>query len=139
MSSDDKIDDEASPLEDLYVDADAIDEERIRDALTDIVAIDRDTGNPRFYEEFETLNSKRKFTAVLLYRRALSALGDLKDDESVGAGSSYFADFIGVDGSTIRHAAKDLDFVTNEDEQDGYLIPVHNIKRAVEFLENTDS
>ncbi|WP_124190534.1 hypothetical protein [Natrarchaeobius oligotrophus] len=139
MSSDDKTDEDSNPLEDLYVDASSIDRERIRDALKDLVAIDRDSGNPRFYQKFENLNSKEKFTAVLLYRRALAALDDLEEDETVGEGSNYFADLIDVDGSTIRHAANDLDFVKNEDEQGGYLIPVHNIKRAAEYLEDTDS
>jgi hypothetical protein len=139
MSTDKNSDEESNPLEDLYVDASTIDRERIRDALTDLVAIDRKTGDPRFYESFETLNSKQKFTAVLLYRRALEALDDIEDDETVGAGSSYFAELLDVDSSTIRHAANDLDFVTNDEGQGGYLIPAHNIKRAVEYLEDNDS
>lgn len=134
MSSDDKAEEDSNPLEDLYVDADAIDQERIRDALSGLIGIDRNSGEPRFYETFDNLNTKRKFTAILLYRRALGALGDLGENEEVGAGSSYFADLIDVDGSTIRHASNDLDFVNNDDSQGGYIIPTHRIKRAVEYL-----
>lgn len=139
MSSDDKTDEESNPLEDLYVDASVIDQERIRDALADLIAIDRETGNPRFYQEFETLDTKQRFTAVLLYRRALAALDDLEEDEEVGKESGYFADLLDVDGSTIRHNVGDLDFVTNEDKQGGYHIPAHNIKRAVEYLQEDSS
>jgi len=139
MSSDDKAEDDSNPLEDLYIDADAIDRERIRDGLSGLIGIDRNSGEPRFYESFDDLNTKRKFTAILLYRRALGALDDLEEDESVGTGSSYFADLIDVDGSTVRHASNDLDFVRNDDSQGGYIIPAHRIKRAVEYLVDTDS
>jgi len=139
MSSDDQSDDESDPLEDLYVDASNIDQQRIRDVLTDLIAIDRETGNPRFYQEFDELDTKRKFTAVLLYRRALAALDDLEDDGEIGKGSGYFADLLDVDDSTIRHNVGDLDFVTNEDEQGGYHVPAHNIKRAVDYLQEGSS
>ena len=139
MNSDDKTDRESNPLEDLYVDASAIDQERIRDALSELIGIDRETGDPRFYAEFDELDTKKKFTALLLYRRALATLGDLEEDETLGAESGYFADLIDVDSSTIRHASNDLDFVRNEDDNGGYLIPAHNIKRAVEYLEGTGS
>lgn len=139
MSSDDQTDGESNPLEDLYVDASNIDQERIRNALADLIAIDRETGNPRFYENFDELDTKRKFTAVLLYRRALAALDDLEEDEKVGKESGYFADLLDVDGSTIRHSVSDLDFVTNKDDQGGYHIPAHSIKRAVEYLQEDSS
>ena len=139
MSSDDDAEPESNPLEDLYVNADAIDKKRIRDALSGLIGIDEETGISRFYAEFDELNTKKKFTALLLYRRALYALGDLDEDETIGAESSYFADLIDVDPSTIRHANNDLNFVTNEDGNGGYLIPAHNIKRAVEYLESTEA
>jgi hypothetical protein len=139
MSSDESSDTESNPLEDLYVDADAIDQERIRGALDGLIGIDRNSGEPRFYEKFDELDTKRKFTALLLYRRALAALGDLEDDESLGTGSTYFADLIDVDSSTIRHASNDLDFATNDDSQGGYYIPAHRIKSAASFLESDNS
>lgn len=138
MSSEEDSDGDSNPLEDLYVDADAIDQERIRDALSGLIGIDRDSGIPRFYAEFNDLNTKQKLTALLLYRRALAALGDLDEDETLGADSSYFAELIDVDSSTIRHASNDLGFVRNEDGNGGYLIPSHNIKRAVDYLEDRD-
>lgn len=137
MSQEGKTGNETNPLEDLYVDADAIDQERIRDALSGLIGIDRGTGTPRFYEEFDGLNSKEKFTALLLYRRALAALDDLDEDDPLGAESSYFAELIEVDSSTIRHGSNDLGFVRNENSNGGYLIPAHNIKRAVEYLEDS--
>lgn len=139
MSSEKDPDSDSNPLENLYVDADVVDQERIRDALSGLIGIDRDSGIPRFYTEFDDLNTKQKLTALLLYRRAVAALGDLDDDETLGAESSYFADLINVDASTIRHASNDLDFVKNENENGGYVVPAHNIKRAVGYLENGDS
>lgn len=139
MSSDNETETDKNPLEDLYVDANAIDRERIRDALSGLIGIDQESGQPRFYTEFDEIDTKRKFTALLLYRRALEALDDLEDDESLGVGSSYFADLIDVDGSTIRHASNDLAFVSNEEEKGGYLVPAHNIKRAIAFLKDDES
>jgi len=124
-----------NPLEDLYVGSREIDRERIRDVLSGLIGIDSDSGKPLFLEGFDSLSSKEQFTALLLYRQAISELGDLDEDEAPGAGSTYFAELLGVDGSTIRHASSDLDFVTNDDDQGGYLIQSHNIRRAADWLE----
>lgn len=127
-----------NPLKDLYVDGEEIDRERIRDVLSGLIGIDSNSGKPLFLEGFDSLNSKEQFTALLLYRQALSDLGDLDEDETPGAGSTYFADLLEVDGSTIRHASSDLDFVTNNDDQGGYLIRSHNIRRAADWLETDE-
>jgi hypothetical protein len=123
-----------NPLEELYVDTDEFDRERIKKALDGIVGIDPDTGNPRFYEGFDDLTTKEKFVALLLYRRALDSLNDLNEDEDMGEGSSYFAELINVDSSTIRHKVGELDFVEKDNERGGYFIPAHNLRRAVKYL-----
>lgn len=130
---------EKNALTDLYVDASEVDQERIRDAISDLIGIDTQTAKPLFHGEFDSLTSKEKFTALLLYRRALLSLDELDEDETVGEGSAYFADLIGVDDSTIRHAANDLDFVINDDEQGGYLIPPHKIQKATNSLDTDRS
>lgn len=127
---------EENPLADLYVDAREVNRERIRDAISDLIGIDTETAKPFLCEEFDSLTSKKQFTALLLYRRALLSLGELGEDETVGEDSAYFADLMGVDGSTIRHASNDLDFVVNDDEQGGYLIPPRNIQQATSGLDS---
>jgi hypothetical protein len=125
---------EENPLADLYVDASEEDRERIRDAISGLVGIDTETAKPVLREKFSSLTSKKQFTALLLYRRALLSLDELEEDETVGQDSTYFADLIGVDDSTIRHAATDLDFVVNDDEQGGYLVPPHKTHQATKWV-----
>jgi len=128
---------EENPLADLYVDASEVDRERIRDAISGLIGIDTETAKPVLREGFSSLPSKKQFTALLLYRRALLSLDELDEDETVGQDSAYFADLIGVDDSTIRHAATDLDFVVNDDEQGGYLIPPHKTQQATKWLDSS--
>ena len=124
-----------NPLEELYVNSQEIDRERIRDVLSGLIGIDSNSGKPLFLEGFDSLNSKEQFTALLLYRQALSELGDLDEDKAPEAGSTHFAELLGVDGSTIRHASSDLDFVTNDDDQGRYLIQPHKVRRAADWLD----
>lgn len=128
-------DQEVNPLADLYVAASEVDRGRIRDAISDLIGIDTETAKPLLREEFGSLTSKKQFTAHLLNRRALLSLEKLDEDETVGEDSACFADLIGVDDSTIRHAANDLDFVVNNDKQGGYLIPPHKIQQATKCLD----
>jgi len=125
---------EENPLADLYVDASEEDRERIRDTISGLIGIDTETAKPVLREKFSSLTSKKQFTALLLYRRALLSLDELEEDETVGQDSTYFADLIGVDDSTIRHAATDLDFVVNDDEQGGYFVPTHKTHQATKWL-----
>ena len=127
---------EENPLADLYVDASEVDRERIRDAISGFIGIDTETTKPVLREGFGSLPSKKQFTALLLYRRALLSPDELDEDETVGQDSAYFADLIGVDDSTIRHAATDLDFVVNDDEQGGYLIPPHKTQQGTKWLDS---
>lgn len=130
---------EDNPLADLYVDASEVDRERIRDSISDLIGIDTETAKPLLREDFSSLTSKKQFTALLFYRRALLSLDELDEDDTVGEDSAYFADLIGVDDSTIRHAANNLDFVANDDEQGGYLIPPHKIQQATTSLNPDES
>ncbi|MGQ3331244.1 N-glycosylase/DNA lyase [Halorubrum sp. FL23] len=139
MSSDDQSVDESDPLEDLYVDASNINQERIRDALTDLIAIDRETGNPRFYQEFDEIDTKGRLTAVLLYRRAPSALNDLDDDEEIG--DETHCALLGICAGTADYRlAGDAQLFWNELEQvsldRGQLISTRDIKEILgEFME----
>ena len=124
-----------NPLEELYVDADEFDQERVKEALSGIVGISRNNGQPRFYNGFEELSTDEKFVSLLLYRKALDSLGELGKEEEVGEESSYFAELLDVDPSTVRHKVSDLAFVRKEDEKGGYLVPAHNIQKAVNYIE----
>lgn len=126
-----------NPLEDLYVDTDEINRERIRDALTDLIGIDQETGDPLFYDGFAELTTKQKFAGLLLYRRALLLLNNIEEKE-LGKGSSYFAELIDVDDSTIRHAANDAEYTENRNERGGYYIPTHRIDIAIQLPQQSD-
>jgi hypothetical protein len=124
-----------NPLEELYVDADEFDQERVKEALSGIVGISRNSGQPRFYNGFEGLSTDEKFVSLLLYRKALDSLGEIGKEEEVGEGSSYFDELLDVDPSTVRHKVSDLDFVRKEGEKGGYFVPAHNIQKAVNYIE----
>lgn len=127
-----------NPLEELYVDADDFDRERLKEALSGLIGIDRESGEPRFYEGFEELNTNEKFVSLLLYRKSLESLGKLGDDEVLGESSSYFAEYLPVDSSTIRNKVGEIDFVENDEGRGGYLVPAHDIQRAVKYIERDE-
>lgn len=136
MTSEDESE-ESNPLEDLYVDTDEINQEHIRNVLTDLIGIDQETGDPLFHDGFAELTTKQKFAGVLLYRRALLLLNDIEEKE-VGKGSSYFGELVDVDDSTIRHVANDAEYIENRNERGGYYIPTHRIDTAIQLLQQSD-
>lgn len=130
-------DDEDSPLEDLYEDKDAVNQERLRDALKDVIGVDKDTGDPIFHEAYHELSNKQQFVAQLLYRRGAVALGELPEEEQ-GAGSATFAENLEVSSSAVNNYASDLQFVENDEERDGYIVPGYAIEKAITYIEPDD-
>lgn len=121
----------------ICIDSDKINRARIQDVLADLIGIDQATGDPLFYDRFAELTTKQKFASLLLYRRALLLLDDIKE-EDLGKGSSYFAGLIDVDDSTIRHAANDAEYIKNGNGRSGYYIPAHRIDTAIQLLQHSD-
>jgi len=134
MSEDDEGD---SPLEDLYEDKDAINQQRLRDTLKDVIGVDKDTGEPIFHQAYHELSNKEQFVAQLLYRSGAVALGELSEEEQ-GASSAAFAENLEVSSSAVNNYASDLQFVENDEERDGYIIPGYAIERAIAYIEPED-
>ncbi|QKY18641.1 hypothetical protein [Halorubrum sp. CBA1229] len=132
-----ECDKEDSPLEDLYEDKDAVNQQRLRDALKDVIGVDKDTGDPIFHEAYHELSNKEQFVAQLLYRSGAVALGELSDEEQ-GAGSATFAENLEVSSSAVNNYASELQFVENDEERDGYIIPGYAIDRAISYIETED-
>ncbi|NLV08190.1 hypothetical protein GOC83_18875 [Haloarcula rubripromontorii] len=124
-----------NPLEDLYVSKDEVDFEQLRDGLSGVVQIIKETGEPRPQSDFEGLSNKQQFVALMLYRRAAVELGHLDKDEA-GASSGWFNEYIDVDSSRFSHYSSDLDFVENDSERGGYYIPGFDIGEAIDGIEN---
>lgn len=130
-------DEEDSPLEDLYEDKDAVNQQRLRDSLKDVIGVDKDSGDPIFHEAYHELSNKQQFVAQLLYRSGAVALGELPEEEQ-GAGSATFAETLEVGSSAVNNYARNLQFVENDEERDGYIVPGYAIEKAIAYIEPED-
>lgn len=130
-------DEEDSPLEDLYEDKDAVNQQRLRDALKSVIGVDKNTGDPIFHEAYHELSNKEQFVAQLLYRSGAVALGELSEEEQ-GAGSATFAENLEVSSSAVNNYASELQFVENDEERNGYIIPRYAIEKAIAYIEPED-
>jgi len=126
---------EKNPLEELYVDKDKIDQERLSEVLKDKIGIDQDTGDPYFFGKFEKLNKKRKIICYLLYRKAAVALNKISSEEE-GVESREISNETGVNYQTVRSWLSKIDFIEKKDEKSGYHIPNYYLEKATEVLEN---
>ncbi|MFW5929195.1 MAG: hypothetical protein ACOCT0_02100, partial [Halobacteriota archaeon] len=99
MTSGQKDDQEEDPLEQLYLDKEEVNRERLSEVLQGKIGIDRETGEPYFLGGFGELNGKQKIVSYLLYRKAAVALSKLSDNEE-GVESKRIADETGVNYKT---------------------------------------
>lgn len=123
----------ADPLETLFVSADAVDRERIASVLRDRLAIDRDSAEPVILPGFAALDSKAKMLALLLMRKARSLLG-LPGDEAVSP--SEAARLTGVPPGTVRRMLPELvsSHMASHPDGGGYLLSNAQVPLAVDFL-----
>jgi len=126
---------ETDPLQQVVVDKDEVDRERLANAIDGIVGVDDETGEPVPLSGYHDLDNKPKFVARLLARRAALALEIIEENE-LGDSSSGFAQRMPPAKSTIQNYG-DLDFVENDEEYGGYHIPSYAIGSAIEFLVTT--
>lgn len=125
---------EDNPLQRVVVDKNAVDRERLADAIEGIIGVDEDTGEVTPLDGYHDLDNKAKFTARLLGRRAALELGFI-DEADVGDSSGGFADRMEPTESTIQNYSS-LDFVENDDDHGGYYIPGYAVGNAIQFLNN---
>lgn len=125
------------PLEDLYVDKDQLDKERLTNVLQSYVGIDQESGEPHFKKPYHNLSSKEKILVYLLYRKAARALGQLTEDE-VGVTGKDIAEETGINYNTLRGQLSKIDLVKKEKKKGGYHIPTVNLVPAMEEVEEED-
>ncbi|MFU1783845.1 hypothetical protein ACM16X_20990 [Haloarcula japonica] len=127
-------DTEDDPLERIVVDKDAVNRERLADAIEGVLGVDGDTGEVVPRPDYRDLENKPKFVARLLARRAAFELDIIEEDE-IGDSATGFAERMEPSDSTIMNYGS-LDFVANDDEHGGYYIKGHSISIAIDFLED---
>lgn len=120
------------PLEELYVEKDDFDRNRMYSALNGVIAIDRETGDPVF-KGFHELNAKEKLISYLLFRRSLLALDEI-EEEDLGVTSSELEDEAGINAATVRSYNSQLSYIKRSEDAGGYVIPNHAIGEAIDEL-----
>lgn len=121
---------EEDPLEELYVDKADINKERLSDSLSDIIGIDRETGDAVILSEFSNLTQSQKIFAYLLYRRATHELGHL-DEGEYGMTASDLSDACGVPEGTLKPVAADSQYIESDMSKGGYIIREYAISEAI--------
>lgn len=121
------------PLKSLYVDKDRVDRLRLYLALKHYIGVDKETGEPVFFEEYYELEEKEKLIVYLLYRRAIASLGHIEKDE-IGIGIRDLSKKIHMDYNKVRELLSESESVENEKKRGRYYIPGENIEKAVEEI-----
>ena len=121
------------PLEELYVDKADINKERLTNALSDTIGIDRESGDAVMLPDYSDLSQSQKVFAYLLYRRAAHELGHLEEDE-YGINGPDLSDASGVPQGTLEPVASDSPIIENESSKGGYVISEFAIPEAINEL-----
>ena len=126
---------ENDPLEDLYVDKADINKERLSGALSDIIGIDRDSGDAVMLPGYSDLSQSQKVFAYLLYRRAAYELGHYEEDE-YGVSGPDLSDASGVPEGTLKRVASETALIGSDHAKGGYVIGEFAISEAIDQLDH---
>ncbi|MFU1783847.1 hypothetical protein ACM16X_21000 [Haloarcula japonica] len=129
MSDDDSEDD---PLDDIFVDGDAINREMVSKLLEPYLQIDQESGSFYPTDGYKDLNSEDKILVTLTAQRAKEIRG-LVDSSAIGP--SEISDLSGVKEGTVKPGVRDLaeeGLITNTEE--GYTIGGPQLQQAAERL-----
>lgn len=125
------------PLEELYIDQDELNKERLAKSLKKYIRIDQESGNPQYRKPYHALSTREQIIAYLLYRKAAELLGQIESGK-VGVGGKEIAEQTGVNYNTLRGQLSKMDLIRKDKEKGGYLIPTVNLVPAMEEIENGD-
>lgn len=125
------------PLENLYVDKDEVDRLRLFLSLKNYLGIDKETGEPVFFEPYYNQNKKEKLIIYLLYRRAASALGHI-DKSQIGIGARDLAKRLNIDYEEVRELLSNIPPVDNDKKRGRYYIPKDKIKESLHEIGHED-
>jgi hypothetical protein len=121
------------PLEELYVDQADINKERLTNALSDTIGIDRESGGAVILPEYSDLSQSQKVFAYLLYRRVAQELGHLEENE-YGINGPDLSDASGVPQGTLKRVASDSPIIENDSSKGGCVISEFAIPEAINEL-----
>lgn len=131
---------EDDPLNNLVMDEEEINRQRLSDALDGIIGIrseiEEETSNGILVvlSGFRELDTKGQITAVLLGRK-VGALLNVIDKKDEGLTSKDIAKYVDVADSTIRlYVGEKLSYIDNKK---GYYIPRHDVDKAIRQLEKS--
>lgn len=125
---------EDDPLEELYVDKADINKERLSEALSGLIGIDRDSGEAVMLPGYSGLSQTQKIYAYLLYRRVAFELGHLEED-GLGVSGSELSDATGVPKGTIQRVCPESPLIESDQSMGGYVIGEFAIAEAIDELE----
>lgn len=123
----------ADPLQELLVDAGAVDRRQIAEVLHGRIAIDSDTGRLVLTAGFSALDARRKILAVLLARKAAVLLGASGEE---GLSNKEVTEVTGLASGTAAPGLKSLRELrlVGQDTSKSYLIPNAHLADAIEFI-----
>ena len=121
------------PLEQLVVDREDIDRERLAEGIRELVGIDAQTGAPVFHPKYNRLTAKQKILALMLSRKA-AALMAMVEEES--AAPKEVGSASGIPDGTVRRSLKELldERLLSKTTEGRYVCASHQLIQAVEFL-----
>ncbi len=125
------------PLKNLYVDKDDIDRLRLFLSLKDYMGIDKETGEPVFYEPYYNQNNEEKIILYLLYRRAAAALGHI-DKSKIGIGARDLANRLNLEYEEVRDLLSEISSVNNDESRGRYYIPGDKIEESLHEVGHED-
>lgn len=127
---------EQASLQDLLVDEEQLNEELLAEVLSNYIRIGQDSGGLYPKETFSELNSFRKTAIILLAQHAKEALGLA---ESEWLKPSEISEISKIKKGTIHPAVRELEDRDLAESQDGsYRIPIPNLLKVKEFIEEAD-
>lgn len=127
---------EDDPLDQIFVDGNAMDRQLLAELLEPYLVIDKEDGRLYTKESYGELQSKDKILVALAARRAMA---DRDIVESSSLGPAELSDLSRVPEGTVKPAVRDLDeedLIDNGD--DGYHVQGPQIQRIVEYIKQDD-
>jgi len=132
---------EEEPLKRLEESRYDIDKFAVRDALEGVIHLVEDDEDIRPGPDFEKYSPEQKLVAILLGRLAAYQLNYSPPNTSrrlIGCDEEWLSERSNVDKYQIGNSLEDLDFVFNQESENGYFVPGYRSEEAIQFLESTE-
>lgn len=125
-----------SPLEDLLVDEEELNEELLAETVSRYTKLGSESGSLIPESTFQDLSAKEKILVALLAQKVKFEL-ELVDNEKIGP--SMISELTGVKSGTVYPSVRELDELGLARNEDGkYWIPTVSIGKAKSYLDGED-